>query len=325
MTGSGLGGGVIFVIAALLWGAVLVPAWMRRREFRAAERNAARLQRTLRVLAETSELPAELRLEATAKQALAQEKLLRTAEKRQAAERDAELAAAKAAQVRAEIRAQEQKRKQAAAQRSAKLRRPIVRRVRAVAALGALGGLVGVLVGVGFALAGQAAVLGWSALVLATALGALVLLAPGRTRVPAIPAEHVATAAVPVVAEEPAAEAPEAEAVDPSVAAQAHAAAQQAAAERIERARALARARSERPAPRENQPDSMLLREARAQVARARGEEPAATAAPTAAEREAAAARAAARDRLRGMGVVGDTSDGLPDLDAVLRRRRNAG
>jgi hypothetical protein len=33
----------------------------------------------------------------------------------------------------------------------------------------------------------------------------------------------------------------------------------------------------------------------------------------------------AARERLRQMGVIGDTSQGMPDLDAALRRRRNAG
>lgn len=367
MTGGGLGGGVIFVVAALLWAAVLVPAWMRRREFRAAERNALRLQRTLRVLAETAEVPQEVRLEATAKQALAHEKLLRTAQRRQEAEREAELAEARAEQVRAEIRAQEMRRKQAAAQRSARLRRPVVRRLRALAALVALGGVVGVLVGAGFAVGGNGpGVLGWSAALAAVGTGALVLLAPGRTRVQSIPAEHLT---VPEPAREPAAPAvAEAEtAADPSVAAAAHAEAQQAAAARIERARALARARAVRPAARENQTDSILLKEAREQVARARAAEDGADAAAaplrpaqaqarpdqapagaraTAASTPAASAPAearnaeaprrspsaaerarqqAARDRLSRMGVIGDTSEGMPDLDAALRRRRNVG
>ena len=67
MTGGVFGGGVIFVVAAVLWTAVLVPAWVRRREFKAAEQNAVRLQRTLRVLAETAEVPTEVRVEATAR------------------------------------------------------------------------------------------------------------------------------------------------------------------------------------------------------------------------------------------------------------------
>lgn len=352
MTGGVLGGGVIFVVAALLWAAVLVPAWMRRREFRAAERNALRLQRTLRVLAETAELPQEVRLEATAKQALAQEKLLRTAQRRQEAEREAELAEARAEQVRAEIRAHEMRRRQAAAQRSARLRKPVVRRIRAVAALVALGGIVGVLVGAGFAVGGNGpAVLGWSAALAALGTGALVLLAPGRMRMQAIPAERLR---VPEPVREPDAPVAEQEPVAENAAeasAAAHAEAQQAAAERIERARALARARAVRPVARENQTDSILLREAREQVARARAVEegvvPAPAAAPAAsasassepparAEREVAAPRRApapaerarqqaARERLSRMGVVGDTSEGMPDLDAALRRRRNVG
>lgn len=347
MTGGVLGGGVIFVIAALLWAAVLVPAWARRREFRAAERNALRLQRTLRILAETSEVPQEVRLEATAREALAHEKLLRTAQRQQEAEREAELAEARAASVRAEIRAQQMRRRQAAAQRAAKLRRPAARRVRAIAALGALMGLLGALVGIGLLIAGSGPALLVCALLVALAsVGALVLLAPGRVRVEPIAAEQlpVEVAPAPVVEVEPVATG------ETDAAAEAHAAAQRAAAERIARARALARARAERPAVQVNQTDSILLREVREQVARehaqrqqvdrAAAEVPAAQAsmpaqrAPQAAPQAssgrpqmsaAAAQQQAAQSRLRGMGVVGDTSEGMPDLDAVLRRRRNAG
>lgn len=348
MTGGGLGGGVIFVIAALLWAAVLVPAWVRRKEFRAAERNALRLQRTLRVLAETSEVPQEVRLEATAKQALAHEKLLRTAQRRQEAERDAELAQARAEQLRAEIRAQQVNRKQAAIKRSAKLRRPIVRRVRGVVFLGAVVGLLGLLVGAGVAIAGSGTViLLWSGALFTATLAGLMLLAPGRAvATPAVAQREAAPEAIP------------AQTVDEIIAtgetaetSAAHTAAQRAAAERIERARALARARarSVQPPARENQRDSMLLQEARDQVARAQtAQADSAQADPAQAERARAAqvaqatfardqARAQARQqaqqaqdhearvRLSQMGVVGDTSEGMPDLDAVLRRRRNAG
>ncbi|WP_336658996.1 hypothetical protein [Leucobacter sp. USHLN153] len=344
MTGGVLGGGVIFVVAALLWGAVLVPSWMRRREFRAAEKNALRLQRTLRVLAETSEVPQEVRLEANAREALAHEKLLRSAQKRQEAERAAALAEAEAEQVRAEIRAQQMRRKQAAAQRSARLRKPVARRARAISALGALLGVIGMCVGVGLALGGNgaAALLG-SAALFAASSGALVLLAPGRHRVHAIPAEQETAAIAEAVVE--AAPQPKPEET-PAATATAHADAQRAAAERIERARALARARAERPAPRENQTDSMLLREVRRQLENGAAEvSPAQAAAAAAAEeqrrqherareeaaqreakraREQQAARDAASERLRSMGIVGDTATGMPDLDAALRRRRNA-
>lgn len=184
---------MIFVVAALLWAAVLVPAWVRRREFKAAERNAVRLQRTLRVLAETAEVPTEVRVEATAREALAQEKILRTAQKQQEAERQAKLAQARAAQVRAQIKAQQMKRRQAALVRAAKLRRPWVRRLRGFAALVAVAAVVSVLVGAGLALAGQGfLLLGGAALGLVAALGGLVLMAPGRVKLVDIPAEHAA-------------------------------------------------------------------------------------------------------------------------------------
>lgn len=334
---GGLGGGVMFIVIALLWGAVLVPAWFRRREFNAAERNALRLQRTLRVLAETAEVPQEVRVEATAREALAHERLLRTAQKRQEAEREAELASARAEQVRAEIRAQQMQRKQVAMNRAAKLRKPIVRRVRSFAALVGLLGIVGSLVGLGMLIAGIGpAVLLGSLLAFTVGLGTLVLLAPGRAKLAPIPAEQAIVNTVS-----------DAEAFDQVVAtgetrdsAAAHAVAQQAAAERIERARTMARVREARAyAPRENQPDSMLLREVREQVARERRNasaergsvsEPAV--ADTAAERAQATAAAAERaraarpgSRLSELGVVGDTSEGMPNLDQVLSRRRNAG
>lgn len=351
MTSGGLGGGVIFVVAALLWAAVLVPAWLRRREFRAAERNALRLQRTLRVLAETSEVPQEVRLEATARQALAHEKLLRTAQRRQEAERDAELSEARAEQLRAEIRAQQMHRKQAAIRRAAKLRRPVVRRVRGVVFLCAVVGLLGVLLGAGVAIAGSGGlVLLWSAALFAAALAGLILLAPGRAAVAPISDEQtvapeISSAHVPdqIVATGETAESNAA-----------HVAAQRAAADRIERARALARARarSGRPPVRENQQDSMLLQEAREQVARAQGGQVQGVGALEADEADTDRVRATrathandtrdqkrvqarpkahqrheheARARLNQMGIVGDTSEGMPDLDAVLRRRRKVG
>ena len=57
---SGLGGGLMLAIAAALWLAYLVPSWLKQREYLATERNAVRLQQTIRVLAETSEIPAHL-------------------------------------------------------------------------------------------------------------------------------------------------------------------------------------------------------------------------------------------------------------------------
>jgi len=64
---SVLGGGVLLAVAAALWLAYLVPNWLRRSEYLATERNAVRLQQTLRVLAETAETPEAVRLENAAK------------------------------------------------------------------------------------------------------------------------------------------------------------------------------------------------------------------------------------------------------------------
>ncbi len=82
MTGDVLGGGVVVALAAALWLAYLIPVMMRRREYLATERNAVRLQQTLRILAETSELPDAVRYEATARTVAEQQRILRRAEDR---------------------------------------------------------------------------------------------------------------------------------------------------------------------------------------------------------------------------------------------------
>jgi hypothetical protein len=79
MGGQVLGGGVIVLVAALLWLVYLLPSWHSRRQYDAAERNAVRLNQALRVLAETSETPNEVRLELNARTALAQQRLARRA------------------------------------------------------------------------------------------------------------------------------------------------------------------------------------------------------------------------------------------------------
>ena len=348
MSSGALGGGMIFVVIAVLWGAVLVPGWNRRREFKAAERNAFRLQRTLRVLAETMEMPEEMRLEATAKEALAHEKILRSEKKREEAERSADLAEARAAQVRAEIRAQQMQRKQAATQRAARLSKPGVRRVRSIAALVTLLGVVAAFVSVGLLFAGSgAAPLIWSLLGLSAGAGTLVLLAPGRAKLEPIADEVLPEEAAAPAAESAVEEISEVE-IDDEAATAAHNAAQRAAAERIARARAMARARASRAGsqPRmENQPDSMLLREAREQVAREQGlaragavlpderpvtaqiaeqksEEAAADSMFARYEQKAGGAGRKKASPFSEMGRVGDTTEGMPDLDDVLRRRR---
>lgn len=53
---TGVGGGIMLAIAVVLWLAYLLPSWLRNREYLATEKNAVRLQQTIRVLAETSEV-----------------------------------------------------------------------------------------------------------------------------------------------------------------------------------------------------------------------------------------------------------------------------
>ncbi len=58
----------MLAIAAALWLAYLVPNWFKRREYLATERNAVRLQQTIRVLAESAEIPDAVRANLQAKQ-----------------------------------------------------------------------------------------------------------------------------------------------------------------------------------------------------------------------------------------------------------------
>ncbi|WP_314651078.1 hypothetical protein [uncultured Microbacterium sp.] len=109
MDGPVLSGGVIVLVAVLLWMLYLLPSWRGRFQYNAAERNAVRLNQALRILAETSETPDEVRVELTARTALAQQKLAkRVQSEREAAELERlreELAATRADPVIARARA----------------------------------------------------------------------------------------------------------------------------------------------------------------------------------------------------------------------------
>jgi hypothetical protein len=125
--GQVLGGGVIALVAVLLWLVYLLPSMHSRYRYDAAERNAVRLNQALRVLAETSETPGEVHLELSARTALAQQKL---AKQVQEARHEAELAQARSELERARIeqlRATESER----AARMAARRSPEARRTRA--------------------------------------------------------------------------------------------------------------------------------------------------------------------------------------------------
>lgn len=74
---DGIGSSVIIALAAVMWFLYLVPTWFRRKEYLATERNAVRLQQTMRILAESAELPSVVRVEATARTVAAQQRALR--------------------------------------------------------------------------------------------------------------------------------------------------------------------------------------------------------------------------------------------------------
>src|SRR5690606_10372853 len=63
--------------AAVLWFIYLVPTWLRRREYLSTERNAVRLQQTLRIMAETAQVPEAVRIETHAHAIAAQQRALR--------------------------------------------------------------------------------------------------------------------------------------------------------------------------------------------------------------------------------------------------------
>jgi hypothetical protein len=166
MPADGIGSSVIIALAAVLWLAYLVPSWLRRREYLSTERNALRLQQTLRVMAESGEMPQEIRVENMARAAVQQEQVLRKRQQREAAVAKAQQKARDAALARAaEVRVAE-------VQVSSSARR--LRRSRVMTALMLLASLVAGGFGVGLLLASGAWLLLVSSAVVA--LGSFVML-----------------------------------------------------------------------------------------------------------------------------------------------------
>lgn len=97
---DGFGSSIVIALAALLWLVYLVPTWFRRKEYLSTERNAVRLQQTLRIMAETAELPQQVRVENSARSVAAQEKILRAQRQREAAVAKAQFAASERAAAR---------------------------------------------------------------------------------------------------------------------------------------------------------------------------------------------------------------------------------
>jgi len=343
-----IGGGVLVAAAAALWIAYLLPSWLRRRQYLDTERNAVRLQQTLRILAETAETPEAVRVEATAREVASQQRILHEHEQaarlaaeaaehlaiveRRAAEDAAEAARGLAAAAQATITepiatipaaTTNDSAAQAApvgvtatdaarARRSLRRRRALCSLLLLASLLTVVGGLVAAAFGVSLFIAGG------GALGIVVAFAGLVRLARVRVRVPSV-------AAAPVAAPESAPFEP-IELAEPE--ADEHGWTPQPLPKPLHLSRgtiaAMAMASIEAAAE---------LKRAAADAEVARRVEQLEPVVPSIVPAPAPAPALAASDRratevaspYARMGIVDDASPVFDDLDAVLRRRRQAG
>ncbi|GAA2090436.1 hypothetical protein GCM10009840_31850 [Pseudolysinimonas kribbensis] len=317
MEATGIGTAIMLALAAGLWFLYLVPTWLRRREYLATERTATRLQQTLRVMAETAEVPEPVRVEATVREAAKQERVLQAqerAERRRLAEQLRRDEVAERALDRSDLRT-------ARVASGPELRRRRMRRTRVLASMLMVAATV-----VGAAqvvlIATTGAVTGSWVVLVAAAAGACAavgvqrrldaLTAPRATGRPASPA-----ASVPAEAPAAAADAPRAWTPVP-----------------LPRPRYLEHPVASPTAPRIDA--AALLRAAAAEAERARRAahdepevvpfRPRATPASAATSTvSAGGARPGASSRFARMGLLDPADTAATDLDEVLRRRRWAG
>ena len=188
----------MLALAAGLWLVYLVPSWLRRSEYLATERNAVRLQQTLRVLAETAEVPVAVRAETTARSVATQQRTLRQAQQQAMREARAVEAAHRARQAASLRRAERIAAAQPAVAAVASARALAARRLRRTRALTSLV-LLAALVTLGTQLvlmavtgiaAGAWLVLGFSAVAVVTSFSLLGRLAAVSRRRAALVAER---------------------------------------------------------------------------------------------------------------------------------------
>ncbi len=332
-----LGGGLLVLLAVVLWGVVLVPGLMRGREARLSQKEAERIRRSMERLEEVKVSAESEAAVQSAREVLHREELLRQRKLEEQARQRADQAKAAAEKQMVRLQAKQAIRLSKARLRAVKLRTaPALRTARLVlAGLGALG-LATALLGIGFAVAGSGfVIIVAGAAALGVALLGLVAIAPGRAAAEAATqraaAERVNAAAA--VAYEPAARV----ATVSDSRTERIKRAQQAAAERIAKARAEQIARSKRPAERVNLADSMLLaapgdepaeQEVKPRQQTAPKQVPAVTAkigAQAATAAAAAAGQAQLKIKLRSIAMLESGQSQKVDLDAALRRRRNIG
>jgi len=305
---SGLSSGVMLALAAGLWLVYLIPSWLRRREYLATERNAVRLQQTLRVLAESAEVPVEVRAETSARSVATFQRSLRQQQQLADAVAKARDAAAERTASRQLVEAQPALAAVVNARSVATRRLRRTRRAASAILLASLATLVvqAVLVfGTGMA-ATAPAVLGFAAVGAITSFAML-------GRLTAISKARAAAYAQPPVRMRTPSAAPATRQTVSVPAAQ----------------------KAWTPVP---VPKPLYLSRPAPEPVRIVADEVAAElrAAAAVAEEKLRAAQAAAAapavepipitrpSRFAAMGIVDDTTTAAPDLDAVLRRRRSA-
>lgn len=349
MDGQVLSGGVLLSVGALLWVVYFMPIWMKRKQFSAAEKNALRIHRTLRILAETAEIPEEVRVEATARQALAHERMLEAAGRSQMAEHEAKLAEAKLAEQQAHAEAKAIQRRAKALKREVFFRSTGMRVTRTVVALVAAVALIGMVAGVVLALLNLGSIVfGLAAATFIVSVTALVALAPKTGRIvqaaerqtaPAVRARaSIPTIANPERATPQRREQSATQAVSPRKPGEQPVATATSTANALEVQRAeqlleLARRQAERgqreqaqrsaTAPAATRPAAAVQQRAPLRPgAPARSTSPRSQVSTNPASHSAAPG--VSRESLKTMGVIGEIETGMPDLDAALNRRRNA-
>jgi len=304
---TGAGTAVMIAIAAALWFAYFLPTWMRRREYLDTERTATRLQQTLRVMAETAELPDQVRVEVSTRDAARAERVLRAEQRR---------ADVLAARTVASVRAATPGPLSEAPLSQAQARR---RRAHRLASLLMVTATVTIAAQLWLMVAGSSGAGAWLVFAAGSALGVAGLAVRRRLDVRSARPSVVAAARVTVVADH--AEAKPAPRSWTPVAVPAPLYLSRPAAQPVKpamdlatqlRAAALESERAIRAA--HESPEVIPIRRQR----------------PAAPERatlpvESPAMRPAHATRWAAMGRVSGMDASAPDLDEVLRRRRNAG
>lgn len=320
---SGIGSGIMFALAAGLWLVYLVPSWLKRNEYITTERNAIRLQQTLRILAETAEVPEAVRAETTARNVVEQQKLL----KQQAIRNAAEAKARRVAEARAAAEERSLARQYtpppaslAASPSPAQVAARRLRRVRSITALVLVASVATFGIQVGFLAAGNAAVSAWAVIVFSAIAGvtALAML----SRLAAVGRARAAATARPM----PVARRVTMSSATPVATQQRQAPVQEAGWTPVPIPKPLYLSRTQAPAMRfDAGATAAELATAAAEAERVLREAQEASEVTPIRQRPVEATPAAAPSRFASMGILEETADARPDLDEVFARRRIAG